>query len=62
MYQNLFRLRKQIIDTTVNNIKNLSRLKNENKAIKNRVIRDAIESFEHEGEEKCYKQLSTGNF
>ena len=41
---------------------NLSRLKKENKAIKNRVIRDIRNLFEHEEEESYYKPVRVGNF
>ena len=41
---------------------NLFRLKKENKAIKNRVIRDIRNLFDHEDAENYYKPVRVGNF
>ena len=41
--------------------KNIFRLKKENEANKNRVMRDTRNLFEHE-EENYYKSVSAGNF
>ena len=38
-------------DTTTKNVRNLFRLKKENKTIKNRIIRDIKNLFEHEAED-----------
>ena len=46
--RNLFRLKKEIDDTTIEDIRNLLRLKKENEAIKDRIIRDIRNHFEHE--------------
>ena len=51
----------EINDTTVKDITNRFRLNKENEAIKNRIIRDIRNLFEHE-EEDSYKSLRVGNF
>ena len=48
-------------NNTIKNIRKLFRLKKENEAIKNRVIRDIRNLFEHE-EEDYFKPLRVGNF
>ena len=57
--RNLFRLKKDIDDTAIKNI-NLFRLKHENEAIKNRVIGDIKNLFEHE-DKNYYKPVSVGD-
>ena len=57
--RNLFILQKEIDDTTIKDIRNLFRLKKENKAIKARIIRDISKLFEHE--EDYYKPVRAGN-
>ena len=47
-------------DNINKNVKNLFRLKKENKAIKNRIVRDIRNLVEHE--EDYYKPLGVGNF
>ena len=59
--RNLFQLKKEIDDTTVKDIRNLYGLKKENKAIKNRIIRDFRNLFEHQ-EEDYYKPVRVGDF
>ena len=54
-------MKKEIHNTAVEDIKNLFRLKKENKATNNRVIRDIRNLFEHE-EEDYYKSVRVGNF
>ena len=54
MSGNLFRLKKEIDDTTIKDKRNLFRLKKENKVIKDRMLRDIRNSFEHQEEEKNY--------
>ena len=51
----------EIDDTTVKDITNRFRLKKENEAIKNKIIRDIRNLFEHE-EDDYYKSLRVGNF
>ena len=46
-------------DTAIKDIKNLFRL--ETKAIKDRIIRDIRNLFDH-GEKDCYKPVNVGNF
>ena len=46
-------------DNIIKNVKNLFRLKKENKAIKNRIVRDIRNLVEHE--EDYYKPLRVGN-
>ena len=45
--RNLFRLKKEIVDTTIKDIKNLFILKKQSKAIKDRVTGDIRNFFEH---------------
>ena len=59
--KHLFRLEKEVDDTTVTDIGNFFRLKKENKAIKNRIIRDIRSIFEHK-EEDYYKLVKVGSF
>ena len=54
-------MKKSIDDTTVKDIKNLFRLKKENKAIKDKIIGDIRNLFEHK-EENFYKPVRVGNF
>ena len=54
-------MKKEIDDTTVKGIRNLYGLKKENKAIKNRIIRDFRNLFEHQ-EEDYYKLVRVGDF
>ena len=54
-------MKKEIDDNTVNDIRNLFRLK-KIKAIKKRIIRDIRNLFEHEKGEHYYKPLNLGNF
>ena len=48
-------------DSSIKDIRNLFRLKIENKAIRDKVIRDIRSLFEHE-EEDYYKPVTIGNF
>ena len=48
-------------NNTIKHIRKLFRLKKENEAIKNRVIRDIRNFFEHE-EEDYFKPVRVGNF
>ena len=59
--KHLFRLEKEVDDTTVTDIGNFFRLKKENKAIKNRIIRNIRNIFEHK-EEDYYKLVKVGSF
>ena len=53
--RNLFTLRKELNYTAIKGIKNLFRLKKETKAIKDRILRDIKNLFDHEDEGNCYK-------
>ena len=53
-------MKKKIDDTTIKCIRNLLRLEKENKAIKDRIMRDIKNLFEHE-EEDYYKPVKVGN-
>ena len=55
MYENFLDWKKKD-DTTVKDIRNLLRLKKANEAIKNRIIRDIRNLFEHE--EYFYRPVS----
>ena len=57
--RNLFRLKKEIDDTTIKYIRNLFRLK-KNEAIKDRIIREIRTDLEHE-QEVYYKAVREGN-
>ena len=46
----------------IKDTRNLFRLKKENKAIKDRIIRDIKNRLEHDEEEDCYKPVRVGNF
>ena len=59
--KNLFRLKKEIDENTIKGIRNLLKLKWENKAIKNRTIRKIRNLFEQEKEDH-YKSVRVGNF
>ena len=59
--RNLFRLKKEQNYTGINNIRNLFRLKKEIKAIKDIILRDIKNLFEHE-EESYYKLVRVNNF
>ena len=50
----LFKLRKEINDNTITEVRNLFRLKKENEAMQDRIIRDIRNLFEQEKED-CYK-------
>ena len=60
---NLFRLKQELNYTAIKNIRNLFRLKKETKTIKDRILRDSKNLFEHEKEEKNYsKPVRVGHF
>ena len=52
--RNLFRLKKELNYTAIKDIRNLFRLEKKTKAIKDRILRDFKNLFEHE-EENYYK-------
>ena len=54
-------MKKEIDDTRAKHIRNIFRLKKENKAIEDRIIRDIRNHFEHE-EEDYYIPVRAGNF
>ena len=58
--RNLLRLKIVMDDTVIKDMINLFRLKNENESIKERVISDIGNPFEHE--EDYYKSIRVGNF
>ena len=47
---------------TTNSIRNLFKIKNENKAIQYRIIRDIRTLFEQQQENDFYKRIRAGNF
>ena len=55
----IFRLRKEIDNSTTKNIRNLFRLKKENESIKDRVVTDNKTLFE---EDVYYKLIKVGDF
>ena len=61
--KNLFGLKKETIGNIIKGIRNLFRLKKENEAINDRIIRDIRNVFELENGEKIYyKPINVGNF
>ena len=58
--RNLFRLEKETNDTTFRGISNLFLLEKENKVIKERILGDIRNTFEHD--ESYYKPVREGNF
>ena len=61
--RNLFTLKKEQNYTGIKFITNLFRLEKETNAIKNRILRDIKNLFEHEEEEEnYYKPLRVSNF
>ena len=59
--RSLFRLKKQLNYTTINDIRNVFRLEKETKAIKDIMLRDIKNLFEHK-EEEFYKPVRASNF
>ena len=57
---NLFRLKKEIDDTKIKYIRNIFRQKK--KLIKDRILRDIRNPFEHEEEENYCKPVGVSNF
>ena len=61
--RNLFRLKKEPNCTEIKYIRNLFRLEKKTKAIKDRIVRDIKNLFEHEEEEEnYYKPARASNF
>ena len=59
--RNLFGLKNEIDDNTTKGIRYTFRLEKENKAIKDKIIRDISKLFE-QGKEDYYKPVRVGNF
>ena len=59
---NLFRLKKQLNHTAIEDIRNLFRREKETKEIKDRILRDIKNFSEHEEEENYYKPVRVNNF
>ena len=59
--RNLFRLKKELNFTAIKDIRNLFRQEKETKAIKDRILRDIKNLFEHE-EGIYYKPVRVSNF
>ena len=55
-------MKKEIDYTTVKYLRNLFRLKKENKAIKNRIMKDIRNLFKHKEGKNYYKPVRVGNF
>ena len=60
-YEKSFQTKNKTDNFTVNDIRNLFRVKKENKEIKNKLIRVIKNIFEQE-KENYYKQVRVGNF
>ena len=55
--KHFFRLKKELNYTWIKNIRNLLRLEKETKIIKNRILKNIKNLFEHEEEENCYTPI-----
>ena len=62
--RDLFRLKKELNYTAIKDIRNCFRLEKETKAIKDRILRDSKNLYEHEEEEEesYYKPVRVSNF
>ena len=60
--RNLFRLKRELNYIANKDIINLFRLEKVTKAIKDRILRDITNIFEHEEEENYYKPAKVNNF
>ena len=58
---NLFRLKSELNYTAIKDTRDLFRLEKETKAIKDRMIRDSKNLFEHEEEKNYYKPVRVIN-
>ena len=60
---NIFRLKEELNCSAIKNIRNLFRLEKENIEIKDRILRDIKNLFEHEEDDgNCYKLVRVSNF
>ena len=59
--RNIFSLKKELNHTVLKHIRNIFRLEKETKVIKDRILRDIKNLFEHE-EESYYKSVRVNNF
>ena len=57
-----FRLKKELNYTAIKNIVNLFRPEKETKTIKDQILRDIKNLFEHEEKENYYKPVRVSNF
>ena len=60
--RNLFRLKNELNDTAIKDKTNLFRLEKETKAIKDRILRDIKNLFEHKEEKNYYKSVIVNIF
>ena len=60
--RNLFKLKKERSDTTIQDLKFFFRLKKENEEIKDRIVRDVRNLFEHKEEQNYLKSVKLINF
>ena len=60
--RNLFRLKKELTYTAAKDIRSLFRLKKKTKKIKDRILRDIKNPFEHEEGENYHKSVRVSNF
>ena len=60
--RNLFRLKKELNYNAITDMRNLFRLQKETKAIKDRILGNIKNLFEHEEEENYYKPIGVSNF
>ena len=58
---NKLKIQKQSEDNIIENIRNLFKIKKENKSIKDKIIRDIKTLIEQQGED-CCKPVRVGNF
>ena len=63
IFNNLFRLKKELNHTPIRDVRNLFRLEKKIKAIKDRILTEIKNLFEHEDEEVNYnKPVTVTNF
>ena len=60
--RNLCRRKKELNEPAIKDIRNISKLKKEIKWIKYIILRDIMNLFEKEAEEKYYKPVRANNF
>ena len=60
--RNFFRLKEELNYTAIKHVRNPFRLEKEAEVIKDKILRDIENLFEHEEEENYYKPIIVSNF